>query len=315
MRVLTMAFISFIIVGCASKEKKEQSVDNLATSQQKSFDRPTAPTYMTKPQDAATYVAIHFWDKFDFTDTSNCHSPVIEQAFVDFLAVLPHATKDNAYKAVRSLMTRAEVDIVMYNYFYTQAEHYLYEPNSPMRNDALFIPFLEQVMESQKVDDAHKIRPKHLLQLAYRNSVGTKASDFLFTIASGATGNLYSIKAEYIILLFYNPGCSECHRTIEMIKNSEPITKAIASGKLKVVAVYPDKDLKEWHEKKKEVPTTWINGYDKALDVKNKEIYDLKAIPTLYLLDKDKIVLYKDTSTAHLHEFFFKLINEQSTSL
>ncbi len=38
----------------------------------------------------------------------------------------------------------------------------------------------------------------------------------------------------------------------------------------------------------------WINGYDKELTVLERELYDLKAMPTLYLLDKDKKVLLKD---------------------
>ena len=37
-----------------------------------------------------------------------------------------------------------------------------------------------------------------------------------------------------------------------------------------------------------DVPAAWINSYDNTVSLKNDEIYDLKAIPTLYLLDKTK---------------------------
>jgi len=40
----------------------------------------------------------------------------------------------------------------------------------------------------------------------------------------------------------------------------------------------------------------WTNGYDKELVIKNKNLYDLRAIPTLYLLDKNKTVLLKDAT-------------------
>ena len=40
----------------------------------------------------------------------------------------------------------------------------------------------------------------------------------------------------------------------------------------------------------------WINSYESTVSLKNVEIYDLKAIPTLYLLDKDKKVVLKDVT-------------------
>ena len=42
------------------------------------------------------------------------------------------------------------------------------------------------------------------------------------------------------------------------------------------------------------MPDNWINSYDKSMKMKNDELYDLRAIPTLYLLDQDKVVLLKD---------------------
>ena len=44
------------------------------------------------------------------------------------------------------------------------------------------------------------------------------------------------------------------------------------------------------------MPAGWINSYDSTVSLKNDEIYDLKAIPTLYLLDKDKKVVMKDVT-------------------
>lgn len=36
---------------------------------------------------------------------------------------------------------------------------------------------------------------------------------------------------------------------------------------------------------------------------KGKNLYDLKAIPTLYLLDKDKKVLLKDATVAQIDQY------------
>ena len=43
-----------------------------------------------------------------------------------------------------------------------------------------------------------------------------------------------------------------------------------------------------------ENPSWWISAYDKGPKILNGDIYDLKAIPTLYLLDGAKTVMLKD---------------------
>lgn len=298
--------LAVTIIGCTSQGNK-QSEEQAATatpSVPKNFERAVPPVMMTDPQERAAFMITHFWDKFDFRDTMYCHTPdITEQAFVDFIALFPHAPNNKVAEGVRRLLDSAEVDVVMYNYFYVKAEHYLYNPNSPMRNDEFFIPFLEHVVASSKVREENKIRPKYQLNLAYKNRLGEKASDVTYTLSSGKTGNLYNVSAPYILLMFYNPDCVECARTTEMIKSSPVITAAVSSGKLKVVAVYPDENLDAWKQHLKDIPSAWINGYDKSLSVKNQEIYDLKAIPTLYLLDKNKMILLKDTSTGDIHEY------------
>ena len=57
--------------------------------------------------------------------------------------------------------------------------------------------------------------------------------------------------------------------------------------------------MKNWNDFAKE----WTNGYDKELVIKNKNLYDLRAIPTLYLLDKNKTVLLKDATLQKVEQY------------
>jgi len=54
---------------------------------------------------------------------------------------------------------------------------------------------------------------------------------------------------------------------------------------------YIDRDFKVWFSHLK-VPQKWIHGRDEYL-YKNA-VYDLKAVPSIYLLDKTKKVILKD---------------------
>ena len=304
-RFLIVLMLGVLFVGCASKEKKEtaNTSSTSVTSAPKSFERPIPPVMMTNPRDRADYLTTRYWNNFDYTDTMYCHSEFTEQAFSEFIYIVSLASYGKVSEGVKKLLDSAEVNEVMYNYFYKQGEKYLYDPNSPTRNDEFFIPFLEHIVTSSKVMEESKIRPRLLLQLAYRNRVGSRAEDIVYTTESGRSGRLYTISARYILLMFYNPDCMECQLTTNELKSSSVITSAVSSGRLKVLAVYPDENMDIWRNHLNDFPSSWINGYDKSLVIRTNQTYDLKAIPTLYLLDENKHVILKDTSVGHLHDY------------
>ena len=90
--------------------------------------------------------------------------------------------------------------------------------------------------------------------------------------------------------------CPMCKQLREQIGGSPMLSEMIERGRLKVVALYPDEDLAEWREYRGHIPPSWINGYDAGCVVREKSLYDLHAIPALYLLDRDKRVLVKDST-------------------
>jgi len=67
---------------------------------------------------------------------------------------------------------------------------------------------------------------------------------------------------------------------------------------LVILTIYPDQDLEAWQNYLPQLPAQWINAYNPGAQVKDNHLYDLKAIPTLYLLDANKTVLVKDGTSA-----------------
>lgn len=71
------------------------------------FRLPDVPAALTEPAERADYLALHYWDRFDFADTTLVRRPEItEQAFADFVCILPYAPRAGA--AVDSLFARAK---------------------------------------------------------------------------------------------------------------------------------------------------------------------------------------------------------------
>lgn len=236
---------------------------------------------------------VHYWDDFAFADSlalTKVDSAALIKNFCRYVMMLDSA------EPMRELMNKASVSKQAMELFYSMAETVLYDPNSPMRNDELYIPVLESVIASPLFDRWEKIAPKHDLHLAMQNRIGQQANDFVYTLRSGAKSSLYGVKSDYTLVFINNPGCPMCGDVRRQLCASQLITSLVASGRLTVLAIYTDEDLAEWHKYYDEVPINWINGYDKGCLITQNETYDLKAIPALYLLNGEKIVLVKDST-------------------
>ncbi|MGL5894272.1 MAG: DUF5106 domain-containing protein, partial [Bacteroidales bacterium] len=255
-----------------------------------SFELPSIPDLVTDPKERMNILTSRYWDNFDFTDkTILSSSDVTERIFVDFLEILQANSPENSRVAIEDLIKRAAVDSTIFIHFANLSEKYLYDLNSPFRDEELYLPVLNEMISSGYLDDVQKIRPRYTLHMIMKNRVGDKAANFIYTSPSGARGSLYGIRSQFTLLFFNNPDCEECNILKSRIKDENIFAD---NEIIKVVAIYPDRDLDMWRST--DYPKEWVNGYNSALF--DEHIYDLKAMPTLYLLDRDKVVLLKDAS-------------------
>lgn len=269
---------------------------------QEKFRLPEVPMVLTDPTARADFLALHYWQYFRFEDTCMMKKPELtEQALANFIEVLSYAPQRD--KAVKRMLASAEKGSKeMLEYFLSLYEKYLYDPNSPMRNSELYIPVLEYIQASEALAPDEKARPALLLRLARKNRTGMKAEDFVYTLADGRKGRLSEVKAEFVILFFNAPDCEECQRVHDGLASVAQFYEWIAEGRLAILSVYPDADLVMWRAAW--YPKEWISGYDEGQAITKGEVYDLVASPTLYLLDKDKNVLLKDSTLEQILDYF-----------
>ena len=294
-------FIAILLaVGCSSGKSRAKTAGDDSTAvaaQQRKIEKlklPDIPVSIISPDERAAFLVVHYWDNFDFGDTVMIsHPEITEQAFVDYIDLFYHVPYEVTDGAVKEMLGKAmESDSVMFAYFTGMYEKYLHDPNSPMMNEEFYIPALEYIISSDKVDELFKIRPQSQLELALKNRVGHTVENFTYTLASGKTGRLYDIGSEYTLLMFYNPDCETCKSTKREIENSAAINEMLPG--MTILAVYVDPDLDLWRNNLSDMPDNWIKAYDAGETIRKQRLYDLKAIPTLYLLDRNKKVLLKD---------------------
>ncbi|HEX4850477.1 MAG TPA: thioredoxin-like domain-containing protein [Puia sp.] len=222
------------------------------------------------------------------------HAVYDETALKDFVMTSMGPEKEKAPAMMDSVIRDAENDSAIYKKTISFLTRGFGDPNSSFRNAELYSQLLHSEIRSKWYSEAEKNVAQKRLRLLMQNNPGQPANDFSFVSPEGKTRRLYDIKANNILLLFYNPECEACKEMKQRIENSPIINSKQHSGQLKVLAIYTDKDETIWRRHLGEMPKAWIHGRDENEYLYTNGVYDLRAIPTIYLLDKHKKVVLKD---------------------
>ena len=89
-----------LLASCRAKpgtaEVKEHiHKDSTAIQQQTQFNFPEIPATLTEPEARKAYLLTHYWEQFDFADTTLVNNrDVTEQGFVNFIALLADNTPE-----------------------------------------------------------------------------------------------------------------------------------------------------------------------------------------------------------------------------
>lgn len=292
----------WLLTDCDNRtsKPKAKNTETVTTDVKAAFKLPEIPISLNTPEGRSDYLIRHYWDNFDFTDTLSISNPeAAEQFFVDFVDISSRMSLPTAREGITIFMQRASQNDKVLDFFIDLLDKYLYDPNSPMRNEELYIPVLEYLVTSPKARIEDKVRAEYRLKMALKNQPGDLATDFVFAERDGHLKRLADVKGKYIVLFFNNPGCTGCKQMAE-----EMAASAFSQNpKVTMLAIYPDADLSEWKETQHGFPDKWIDGYSPNGVIMEKELYDLKAIPTLYLLNKDRKVMLKDATWTQIERY------------
>ena len=313
MKKLIIGIISVIMFGAvscgnAARQKSGQEAPAVEQEQKKrAFQLPEVPVMLQTPELRAKYVVEHYWDNFDFRDTAYIHLPdITEQAAVNYMDILGLVSAEVALASLQGLVAKASVEPAMLDYMWKTFSRYWHDPNSPIKNEDMFILLCRAVEQTPEAGIFLTEKAKHLRRMAEKNRVGQPAADFVYTLASGKQGNLYGLKAEYTLVFFYDPDCETCSSIKQDMRQTAWLAQKVAAGEVKVLTIYPDADIALWRNRLNEMAGEWVNGYDRGQVLTMEQRYDLSSLPSFYLLDKDKKVVLKDADWRQVMQFFEK---------
>ena len=282
------------------------------------FPYVTPPAMVSSREEAVEYTVPRFWNRYidsafiwegQFKDDSTVVGGVkredMDKAVRDYVWLLWGTSQDAARSSLQNLMASLEAASEsagrdrIYSFLTSALENMLYDPNSDFRNEEMFIPVAESILRC-RADSSNRHRYRFYMENCLKNRVGQKAADFSYTDSRGGIHTLYGTPGEYTILLFSNPGCPSCRETVSRLHSSEAISGLIGEGRLTLLSIYIDEDIGNWLDMLSEWPEEWETGYNHDLSIRDELVYDVRAIPSLYLLDRDKNIIFKDISTTML---------------
>ena len=287
----TRLFTLFVLWACTLVQAQAQQ----------SFPYPAIPDTLRSVEQRAGYLSEHYWDNYNFADTLLLKSKeMTEQGFVNFIDILNRFNLDYASKGVahkdiaqkditRKDITRkgiAQKDITQKGIacftrkafsnaaakerFENLIEHYFEDQLSPVRNDRVYLIFLEEMKNSPCFDEMEKERIAFKIKTTNKNLPGDIAINFKFKDESGKEHQLSDYKAQKVILYFYDPDCENCHEVSAWLKQQT------IPADIKVIKMIADNHI--------------------------SYMYSLKNMPTIFLLDKENKVILKDCTAQELIE-------------
>jgi hypothetical protein len=122
---------------------------------------------------------------------------------------------------------------------------------------------------------------------------------------------LSSIKADYLILLFWDVDCGHCQKEVpkilEMYHDFQKEKKDV-----KVFGVYTQNEFEKYKKYIIDNKIDWINVYD-GVHINNlKEKYDVVTTPVMYILDKNKVIKAKGIGSEAIKSIIAQMEKEYS---
>ena len=224
--------------------------------------------------------------------------------FEKYVIELLGAEPQRARQMQDSVMALAETDSTEWQRITALEETFLLDPNSPYRNEELYIPVVEHLLASPLASEKQRLYAAWIEPRLKLNRPGQTAADFEFITPKGRRESLFATidarAPQRTILFFSNPGCPNCKEITEALSRNLFVQAMLDAKELLVVNIYPDEDVQAWLDYLPNYPEEWVCGHDADQVLNSGTRYWLRAIPSLYLLDEQKRIVLKDTTLEHL---------------
>ncbi|MCB8999974.1 MAG: DUF5106 domain-containing protein [Bacteroidales bacterium] len=277
------------------------------------------------------YYKSHYFDYFDLSDVRLLRTPFYEKKLMYYLDNLVVPIPDSVYGEVDHFIELSRADTFLFKYMLTTLFNY-YANSKYLAMDAVYAYIAEKYYlpeaswsDAKFLDDLRtrvaKIKPLLVGQPAPDIQL-VHVSDAHFMVAANDTAlknnpyvgdffNLRDIKANYLMLYFWEADCGHCKKAIPVLHE---IYEELKPQGVQVVACHMLSGISGKDKWVDFVSSNnlygWINAWN-PYDFSYRDIYDVNSSNILYLFDKDKKIIAKHISPEQAKEIILDDIKKK----
>jgi thiol-disulfide isomerase/thioredoxin len=289
------------------------------------------------------YYKDHFWDGVNFQDDAMLRNPFLANKIKQYFNTVVVQHPDSICVEIDRMMLKTKqgtkMNMLLLAYF-TQT----YEVPKIMGLDKVFVYMVDNYFKTGKAKGVYddsvidiiinrgkvlsplqlgKIAPElYMIDVSEQDKIANmgfetaKTSEEITKIyyankpeIEKLYTTLSSVKAEYLVLVFWDVDCGHCQKEIPQILDTYHQFQKEKKD-VKVYGVYTQNEFDKYKKYIEEHKLDWINVYD-GIHINNlKDKYDVVTTPVIYILDKNKIIKAKGIGAKDIKSIIEQLEKE-----
>lgn len=257
----------------------------------------------------------HFFDRMNLAAGDFLRQPLWLDRTDFYVTKLPPPHPDSMIMLLETVFKKLEPNREAYQYYF----RYMMNSMSRMskyRTDEVFVHFVRRYVDAGKANwlpaadlEKHQAEAGRMEPLF----VGKKAPDVTLFDKDNNEVSLYGIESPYTLVAFWRYDCSHCNKEMPVVKK---VYEKFKSKGLKVLSVCGNSGdailPKCWEfTERHALPAEWMQVADPLRRSRFPSLFNVSGFPRLFLLDKDKKILYKqggEASEATMSRVFERLM-------
>jgi peroxiredoxin len=226
------------------------------------------------------YYKAHYWENVDLTDERLVYTPILDNKLKKYFTQLvpPHPDSVNIECDALIAKTRKNKEVFKYVVWWLT---YNYETSQYMGMDAVFVHLVEKYYVG---GDAFWLNDEQLNKVISRaysiapNLIGQQAPPLEVKDSALKPISLYTTKAKYTVLVFWDPTCGHCK--IEIPRLDSAYKASWKNKGVTMIGFKTEGTRDEWRQFIKQYNLTgWIHAWDPDAQSNFRRLYDVYSTP------------------------------------
>ena len=236
----------------------------------------------------------HYWDNFNFAQPGMIRTPLIDSRLDNYFKNTLLQIPDSMIKPTFMVIDKSKVNDEMYRYISLQRLNAAIS-SEVMGMDKLFVGIAERYFLNGKatwLDTAAIAKITEKVRVTKPNLIGNLAPELKLPDSEGNYYSLRQMNSKYTILLFWEPNCSHCKKTVPQIYKD--LYLPLKDKGVDIFAVCTQNKKDDWLKAIIEYKLLdWTNVWDPSVTSNFRSLYDIYSTPVIYILDPTKHIIAK----------------------